>query len=60
IDIEQGFIKMTESSSNDLANGTDLIVTTAANKGAVGLPFQIHDTSIGFVTVHLPSDSKVC
>jgi hypothetical protein len=58
-DIEQGFIRMTESSSNDLANGTDLIVTTAANKGAVGLPFQIHDTSIGFVTVHLPSDSKV-
>lgn len=58
-DIDQGFIKMTESSSNDLANGTDLIVTTAANKGAVGLPFQIHDTSIGFVTVHLPSDSKV-
>ena len=58
-DIEDGNIKMTDSSSNDLANGTDLIVTTAANKGAVGLPFQIHDTSIGFVTVHLPSDSKV-
>ncbi|CAE7767548.1 inppl1a, partial [Symbiodinium microadriaticum] len=57
-DIRNGFIKMTESSANDLASGTDLIVTTAANKGAVGLPFQIHDTSIGFVTAHLPSDSK--
>lgn len=58
-DLQKGFIKMTESSANDLASGTDLIVTTAANKGAVGLPFQIHDTSIGFVTAHLPSDSKV-
>lgn len=26
--------------------------------GAVGLPLQIHDTSITFVTCHLPSDSK--
>mmetsp|Transcript_12130 Transcript_12130/g.18320 ORF Transcript_12130/g.18320 Transcript_12130/m.18320 type:complete len:1126 (+) Transcript_12130:138-3515(+) len=57
-DINSGAIKMTESSANDVASGTDLIVTTAANKGAVGLPFQIHDTSIGFVTAHLPSDSK--
>ena len=58
-DLRRGYIKMTEPSTNDVASGTDLIVTTAANKGAVGLPFQIHDTSIGFVTAHLPSDSKV-
>eukprot|EP01035_Chromulina_nebulosa_P017241 gene17241-22768_t len=41
-----------------MATGMNLLVTTAQNKGAVGLPFQIHDTSIGFVSCHLPSDSK--
>jgi len=49
---------MTESAAGDVANGADLVVTTAANKGAVGIPLRIHDTSIGFVTTHLPSDSK--
>ena len=57
-DIDAGYIKMTEASAGDVANGADLIITTAANKGAVGLPFQIHDTTIGFVCTHLPSDSK--
>ncbi len=56
--IDDGSVRITESSSNDHASGANLIVTTAANKGAVGLLFQIHDTSIGFVTAHLPSDSK--
>ena len=27
-------------------------------EGAVGLLFYVHDVTIGFVTAHLPSDSK--
>lgn len=57
-DVDSGYIRMTESAAGDVANGADLVVTTAANKGAVGIPLRIHDTSIGFVTTHLPSDSK--
>jgi hypothetical protein len=57
-DVDAGHICMTESAAGDVANGADLVVTTAANKGAVGIPLRIHDTSIGFVTTHLPSDSK--
>jgi len=41
-----------------MATGRNLLVAKAQNKGGVGLPLQIHDTSIGFVTCHLPSDSK--
>lgn len=57
-DIKSGAIKLVESASKDVASGANLIVTTAANKGAVGLLFHIHDVTIGFVTAHLPSDSK--
>lgn len=57
-EIQQGFIYASKPSSETMATGTDLLITTAQNKGAVGLPFQIHDTNIGFVTCHLPSDSK--
>ena len=57
-DVDAGFILMTESAAGDVANGANLVVTTAANKGAVGIPLRIHDTSVGFVTTHLPSDSK--
>lgn len=57
-DVDKGYICMTESAAGDVANGADLVVTTAANKGAVGIPLRIFDTSIGFVTTHLPSDSK--
>jgi hypothetical protein len=53
-----GNIQATSSTTGAMATGTDLIITTAQNKGAVGIPLQIHDTSIGFVTCHLPSDSK--
>ncbi len=53
-----GNIHPTSTTSKTMATGTDLIITTAQNKGAVGIPLQIHDTSIGFVTCHLPSDSK--
>ncbi|CAM9281795.1 unnamed protein product, partial [Ectocarpus fasciculatus] len=57
-DIKSGAIKLVESASRDVASGANLIVTTAANKGAVGLLFHIHDITVGFVTAHLPSDSK--
>lgn len=49
---------MVESASPTMATGTNLVFTTAENKGAVGLLFQIHETNIGFVTAHLPSDTK--
>ena len=57
-ELKAGHIVPTAPSVSTMATGADLIVTTAQNKGAVGLPLQIHDTSICFVTCHLPSDSK--
>jgi hypothetical protein len=57
-EIQEGSIQVTIPAKAAMATGADLIVTTAQNKGAVGIPLQIHDTSIGFVTCHLPSDSK--
>lgn len=57
-DIQKGAVRVMESTTPVLATGADLILTTAQNKGAVGLLLQIHDTSIGFLACHLPSDSK--
>ena len=57
-ELKAGFIHATKATTETMATGTDLIITTAQNKGAVGIPLQIHDTNIGFVTCHLPSDSK--
>jgi len=57
-ELEAGHITPTLSSIDKKATGKNLYVTTLENKGAVGLPLQIHDTSICFVTCHLPSDSK--
>jgi hypothetical protein len=57
-DLLSGAVKLVESASKEKLSGANLIVTTAANKGAVGLLFHIHDITIGFVTAHLPSDSK--
>lgn len=56
--VQDGSLKITESSLRTVAAGANLLVTTAANKGGVGFPIQIHDTSIAFCTAHLPSDSK--
>lgn len=53
-----GSVCPTQAHSACAATGQDLIIATAQNKGGVGLPLQIHDTSVGFVTCHLPSDSK--
>lgn len=57
-DIVEGHIAPTIAVNNTLASGTNLLWTKAQNKGAVGLTFQIYDTSIGFISCHLPSDSK--
>lgn len=57
-EIIAGNIYATKPAAEAAATGTDLIITTAQNKGAVGIALHIHDTSIGFVTCHLPSDSK--
>jgi len=57
-ELEAGHITPTLSSIDKKATGKNLYVTTLENKGAVGMPVQIHDTSICFVTCHLPSDSK--
>jgi len=56
--VSNGILKATAAAVPEIAAGANLGVYTAANKGGVGIPVQIHDTSISFVTVHLPSDSK--
>jgi len=56
--VENGYVKYREPSTQVTATGTNLLLTKAENKGGVGLPFQIHDVTIGFVTAHLPSDTK--
>lgn len=57
-DVVKGHVAVSESSQQTMATGANLLVTTAANKGGVGIPIQIHDTSLGVLTAHLPSDSK--
>ena len=56
--VDKGYVKYREPSTQVTATGTNLLLTKAENKGGVGLPFQIHDVTIGFVTAHLPSDTK--
>ena len=57
-DLDNNYIEIIDSATNKLATGKDLVITTAENKGAVGLHLQIFDTNICFVGSHLPSDSK--
>jgi hypothetical protein len=57
-DILSGNIRVIETNSKGLATCANLIITHAANKGAVGLPFRIHDITIVFLTAHLESDSN--
>eukprot|EP00462_Mataza_sp_D1_P019291 CAMPEP_0175143246 /NCGR_PEP_ID=MMETSP0087-20121206/13309_1 /TAXON_ID=136419 /ORGANISM="Unknown Unknown, Strain D1" /LENGTH=1017 /DNA_ID=CAMNT_0016427261 /DNA_START=271 /DNA_END=3324 /DNA_ORIENTATION=+ len=40
------------------ARGIDLLVTTAANKGAAGMSFDVYNTSLAFFTCHMRSDKK--
>lgn len=46
-EIESGFVYAIKPAMDTAATGTDLIITTAQNKGAVGIALHIHDTSIG-------------
>ena len=57
-DFNAGHVRETRRATTAMATGKNLIITTAQNKGAVGIPFQIHDTSVGFLSSHLPSDQK--
>lgn len=57
-DFNSGYVRETIRSTSAMATGQNLIITTAQNKGAVGIPFQIHDTSVAFLASHLPSDQK--
>ena len=57
-DWDAGSVRKTTTATKEKSTGQNLIITTAQNKGAVGIPFQIHDTSVAFVTSHLPSDQK--
>ena len=58
-DWDAGSVRKTTTATKEKSTGQNLIITTAQNKGAVGIPFQIHDTSVAFLTSHLPSDQKV-
>jgi hypothetical protein len=56
---DKGFIRRTFCSKNFLTTGANLGGgVKAGNKGGVGIPLQIHDTNITFLTSHLTSDSK--
>lgn len=58
-EIESNAIRVIESNTKNVKTGKDLLVATAPNKGAVGLSFHIHNTIVGFITAHFPSDSDV-
>jgi len=57
-DFNAGRVRETHRATADVAAGQNLIIVNAQNKGAVGIPFQIHDTSVAFLASHLPSDQK--
>ena len=57
-DVDSGAFFMPESNATEVKKGADLIVTKAPNKGAVGLPFIYHDTSMAFFTGHFAANSK--
>jgi len=57
-EVDNGCVREINTSRKSLATGRNLGLAKATNKGGVGIPFQIHDTSICFLTSHLPSDSK--
>ena len=57
-EVDKGYIREINTSKKSLATGRNMGLAKAANKGGVGIPFQIHDTSVCFVTSHLPSDAS--
>ena len=57
-DVDKGNIFVPESENVEVKKGVDLVITTAPNKGAVGLPLIFHDTSLCFFTAHFAANSK--
>jgi hypothetical protein len=57
-DVESGAFYMPAANVADVKKGADLMVTKAPNKGAVGIPFVYHDTSLAFFTGHFAANSK--
>ena len=57
-DVKSGAFYMSDSNELEVKKGVSLGVTTAPNKGAVGLPFIYHDTSLAFFTGHYAANSK--
>ena len=55
-DVKSGAFQMVAAQSSEIKKGADLFVTTAPNKGAVGLPFIYHDTSLAFFTGHFAAN----
>ena len=39
------------------STGTNLVLTTATNKGGVAIPVQVHGKDMVFLSAHLPSDT---
>jgi hypothetical protein len=56
--VESGAISKTDTATKEVKKGVNLVVTRAANKGTVGLPFQIYDQSVAFLTAHFASDNR--
>jgi len=56
--VESGSFYMPSSNTTEVKKGADLIVTKAPNKGAVGVPFVVCDTSLCFFTGHFAANSK--
>ena len=42
-DVRSGAVRRTQTATKEKSTGQNLLITTAQNKGAVGIPFQIHD-----------------
>lgn len=56
---DKGAIRETVTGQSNIAAGANLgVAGKATNKGGVGIPLQIHDSIVCFITCHLPSDSK--
>ena len=57
-EVMSGAFQLLESVNHQVKSGANLGVYTAANKGAVGLPFAYHDATLSFFACHLASDNK--
>ncbi|GMH93432.1 hypothetical protein TL16_g12626 [Triparma laevis f. inornata] len=53
-----GAFYMPTPNTTEIKKGANLVVTNAPNKGAVGVPFVMFDTSVCFFTGHFAANSK--